>query len=114
ARKVYGIDVHEGRLAIAREYGARTFSAHDPDWVAKIRAATRGYGVDRVLEMSGAAEAFHRGLDALGRDGASALLGLHGEPVSIDLNEKVIFRQITLKGINGRRMFATWQQVDAL
>jgi len=42
------------------------------------------------------------------------LLGLPHQPVTLDLGEGVIFKEITLRGLNGRRMFQTWYQTAAL
>ena len=42
-----------------------------------------------------------------------ALLGLPAKPTLVDWN-KVIFKQLTLKGIYGREMFETWHKIIAM
>ena len=42
-----------------------------------------------------------------------ALLGLPAKPMLVDWN-KVIFKQLTLKGIYGRQMFETWHKMIAM
>jgi len=104
-------------LAAARELAARMgATALDPrDGVVEyVREKTSGLGVDVGLEMAGHPEAIRQGLAALKKGGEMVLLGLPAEPVSLDLGEGVIFREITLRGINGRRMFQTWYQAEAL
>ena len=46
--------------------------------------------------------------------GFAALLGIPSAPLEIDLARDVIFRSLTLQGINGRRMFDTWYKSRAL
>ena len=45
--------------------------------------------------------------------GRVALLGLPARPTLVDWN-KVIFKQLTLKGIYGREMFETWHKMIAM
>ena len=42
----------------------------------------------------------------------AALLGLPSEPVPLDLPNDIIFKGATVLGINGRKMFETWYQVE--
>jgi threonine 3-dehydrogenase len=43
-----------------------------------------------------------------------ALLGIPSESVTLNLAERIIFKGLTVLGINGRRMFETWYQTEAL
>ena len=45
--------------------------------------------------------------------GRVALLGLPAKPALVDWN-KVIFKQLTIKGIYGREMFETWHKMIAM
>ncbi len=109
-------DVNPGRLAAARQMGAdAVFDPRDPATVPAILERTRGgLGVDVLLEASGNAHAIHAGLRLLRAGGNVALLGLPSAEVGFNLAEEVIFKGATLRGINGRKMFETWYQVDAL
>ena len=62
--------------------------------------------------MSGSPQAINDGFAALRNGGTAALLGLPARPVSLDLPNQVIFKGATVLGINGRRMFETWYQVE--
>ena len=46
--------------------------------------------------------------------GTAALLGIPGDTVNINLAERIIFKGLTVLGINGRKMFETWYQTQAL
>ena len=70
-------------------------------------------GFDVALEMSGAPAAFDQLFDAVVTGGRVALLGLPAKPMLVDWN-KVIFKQLTLKGIYGREMFETWHKMIAM
>jgi threonine 3-dehydrogenase len=70
-------------------------------------------GFDVALEMSGAPAAFDQLFDAVITGGRVALLGLPAKPTLIDWN-KVIFKQLTIKGIYGREMFETWHKMIAM
>ena len=115
ASAVYAVDVNPAKLELAKKLGAdEAFSATDPQIVEKIVAATRGEGVDVLLEMSGNPQALDTGLRAVRKGGCAALLGIPSENVTIDLADRVIFKGLTLLGINGRRMFETWYQTEEL
>lgn len=115
ATAVYAIDVNPVKLELAQKLGAdATFLATQSDVVADIRDRTRGDGVDVLLEMSGSGAAIDQGLQLLRNGGTAALLGIPSDRVSIDLAERIIFKGLTVLGINGRRMFETWYQTEAL
>jgi threonine 3-dehydrogenase len=115
ATAVYAIDVNPTKLELAQKLGAdATFLATQPNLVAEIRDLTRGDGVDVLLEMSGSGAALDQGLQLLRNGGTAALLGIPPGDVSLNLAERIIFRGLTVLGINGRRMFETWYQTEAL
>lgn len=115
ASAVYAIDVNPAKLELAIKLGAdETFLASDPHLVESIRKRTSGDGVDVLLEMSGNASAIDDGLQMTRNGGQVALLGLPSDSITINLAERVIFKGLTLLGINGRRMFETWYQTQAL
>lgn len=113
AASVTATDVSPYRRELATRMGATALDPRD-GVIEHVREKTGGLGADVVLEMSGHPEAIRQGLAALKKGGEMVLLGLPGEPVSLDLGEGVIFKEITLRGINGRRMFQTWYQAEAL
>lgn len=115
ASAVYAVDVNPAKLELARRLGAdETFSATDPNLVAEIMERTKGDGVDVLLEMSGSGQAIDNGLRMVRNGGTAALLGIPSDNVNINLAERIIFKGLTVLGINGRRMFETWYQTQTL
>ncbi len=116
ARKVFGIGrKNKYRIDLGKECGADFALSSLTDDVEKIVADnTEGRGVDVVLEMTGNPHAVNQGLDLLRPGGTLALLGVFSGPWTTDLNEKVIFKYTTIKGINGRLMFDTWYRMRGL
>jgi threonine 3-dehydrogenase len=115
AWKVFAIEPNDERRALAARMGADILvdpKVQDP--VEVVRAATGGIGGEVVLEMSGNAKAIEQGTQMLARGGRMSLLGLPDGPVTLDLNDQVIFKEARIQGITGREMFRTWQQTTTL
>ena len=115
AASVFAIDVNPSKLELASRVGAdETFLGTDPSLVDEILKRTNGDGVDVLLEMSGSGAAIDKGLAMVRNGGRAALLGIPSDNVNINLAERIIFKGLTVLGINGRRMFETWYQTQAL
>ena len=115
AASVFAIDVNPAKLALAERVGAdAVFDARDPSVFDEIARRTGGAGTDVLLEMSGSASAIDAGLLMLRNGGRAALLGIPPDDVKINLAERIIFKGLTVLGINGRKMFETWYQTEAL
>ncbi len=115
ALAIYAVDVNPARLELAKKLGAdAAFVATRDDVPSEIARLTNGDGADVLLEMSGSGAAIDTGLNLLRNGGTAALLGIPSNPVTLDLAERVIFKGIAVLGINGRRMFETWYQAEAL
>jgi len=115
AWKVIAIEPNDERRALASKMGADLLV--DPktdDPVEAVLDATDGNGAEVVLEMSGNAKAIDQGTRLLARGGRMSLLGLPEGPVTLDLNDQVIFKEARILGITGRQMFRTWQQTTTL
>ncbi len=115
AWRVIAIEPNAYRRSMASTVGADI--SVDPgsvDPVASVMEATNGGGAEVVLEMSGNARAIDQGTRMLARGGRMSLLGLPDGPVTLDLNDQVIFKEARLQGITGREMFRTWQQTTTL
>ncbi len=112
ARRIFASDINDYRLDLARELGADyVVNAREAELADLVREIT-GIGADILLEMSGSRQAFASGLSALRKGASVSLLGIFADAVNMDL-DAVIFNQLTLYGINGRRTFDTWYQMEA-
>jgi threonine 3-dehydrogenase len=115
AAQVYAIEVNEHRRNIAKQMKADfTLDPSKQDVNALIMEQTGGLGVDVVLEMAGHPSAIRTAFDIVRRGGRISLLGLTSKPISLNFSEDIIFKGITVQGINGRRMYQTWYQMTAL
>jgi threonine 3-dehydrogenase len=115
ALEVFAVDVNPAKLELARQLGAdAVFLTSQPNLVEEIRRRTHGDGADVLLEMSGSSSAIDLGLQMLRNGGTAALLGIPAGTVNLNIADRVIFKGITVLGINGRRMFETWYQSEAL
>jgi threonine 3-dehydrogenase len=115
AARLIAIDVNPQKLALAKALGAdAVFDARESHLHEKIVELTGGHGADVLLEMSGSGAAINQGLSLVRNGGRAALLGLPSDNVSLNLAENIIFKGLTVLGINGRKMFETWYQMQAL
>jgi threonine 3-dehydrogenase len=114
AARVIATDVNEYRMGLARSIGAdAVVDSRRPDAMQAMLAAA-GRQFDVALEMSGAGSAIDQALRCLRPGGWISLLGLPVGPVSLDLNELVIMKGVTVYGIFGRRIWETWEQTSRL
>lgn len=116
ASRIFATDVNPARLELARRLGAdEIFDVRQGDaFIADIRRACRNEGVDVLLEMSGAPEAFDQAFRCLRNGGIAAILGIPARPIAWDIARHLVFKGATVLGINGRRMFETWYQMEDL
>jgi threonine 3-dehydrogenase len=115
ATQLFVSDLSDYRLDIAKRMGADVvLNPLRDDVEAVVREQTHGIGVDVVLEMSGSEKAIHQGLRALTPAGRMSLLGLPDRPVTLDLTNEVIFKEIRIYGVTGRKIFSTWETVSRL
>lgn len=114
ARHVVVTDINDYRLGLALKLGATSTInvAHES---LKIRTEALGikYGYTVGLEMSGSAEGLNSMLEVMQNGGNVALLGIQPPGTAIDW-DLVIFKMLTLKGIYGREVFATWFKIEQL
>ena len=115
ASAVYALEVNEHRRELARAMKADVVLDPTTDDVAAIiRERTSGTGVDVVLEMSGHGDAIRLGFEILRTGGRVSLLGIPSRPIELDLAKDIIFKGAVVQGINGRKMYETWYQMEAL
>jgi len=112
---VVATDTEPYRLELAARMGADvTLDGKAGDTTQAILDATGGDGVEVVLEMSGAAAALDGALRFVTRGGRVSLLGIFGEPVTVDLSNLVIEKGVRIYGVFGRRIYDTWERTQDL
>lgn len=115
ATDIVCIGMQPYRMNILKQYAPDLLiNAATDDVVDLIRQRTHGVGVDVVLEMSGAEPAIHHGFQVVRKGGTFVAFGLPAKAVPLNFANELIFKGITLKAINGRKMFDTWYSVQNL
>ena len=118
ASKIIVVGLDDFRLNIAKKVGADfIFKNVPPDSerdsiIENILNLTNGYGPDVVLEMAGAVQTVQQGLKVVRKGGRFSSFGITKvNEIPINYNNNIIFKGITLYGINGRLMFDTWIKI---
>jgi threonine 3-dehydrogenase len=115
AGPIFATEPHPYRQRLARKVGAaKVIDPAKDDPVAVVLDETGGVGADVVLEMSGHPKAIRQAFQMLRRGGRMSLLGIPSRPMELDLANDIIFKGAVVQGINGRRVFETWYQMQAL
>lgn len=115
AGRIFATDINPARRELAKKLGASdVFDPRNSGWIEDVRKGCRGEGVDVLLEMSGSPAAYDQGFTALRNGGIAALLGIPAKPPTFNITQHVVFKGATVLGINGRRMFETWYQMEEL
>ncbi len=121
--------------AVARHAGARYVVISDPNPFRRALAEKIGVtcavdprsttlkevqqqlhmqeGFDIGLEMSGNPQAFRDMLANMSHGARIAMLGIPSEEIAIDWN-RVVFNQLTIRGIYGREMYETWYKMTVM
>jgi threonine 3-dehydrogenase len=115
AARVYAMEVNAHRRSVAAAMGADLVLDPAADKVEEqILEETGGTGVDVLLEMSGHPAAIRTAFSLLRTGGRASLLGIPSKPFELDFARDIIFKGAIVQGINGRKMFETWFQMEAL
>lgn len=114
AKYVIAIDVFDNKLKVAEQVGAdmvvnsKTQSTHDQIF------ALCPDGVDVAIDYTGNHIAIRDCFHLIRKGGRVVLVGLPNGDFSIDLSGLVIYKEATIVGVTGRRMYQTWEHCDQL
>ncbi len=114
ARHVVVTDVNDYRLDLARKMGATLAINVKNESIANTqKKLDMREGFDVGLEMSGNASAFRDMIDNMTHGGKISVLGIPDPGMAIDWNT-VVFNMLTIKGIYGREMYASWYKMAVM
>lgn len=116
AKNVVVTDINPYRLNLAIKMGATlAFNVNDKSKSLKdvMQSLEIHDGFDVGLEVSGSPQALNDMVNHMVNGGNIALLGILPDGAPIEWL-KVIFNELTLKGIYGRKIFETWYQATTL
>lgn len=99
------------RRALAESVGAD--AVLDPT-TSSLAAGLGGAKLDAVIDASGHEQAVAAALDCMRSGGDVVFASLPEKPFTIDIARHVVLREITLRGVYGRRIDETWLLVEGL
>lgn len=113
--KIIAVEPNKFRGQMALDMGADYLvNPTENDPVETIKSMTKNNrGVDVVLEYSGSIPAMQSALNYCKPEAKIAAAGLPSRNIEFNFSE-FVYSGITLKGIAGRLMYITWQQVMGL
>ena len=90
------IDLDDGRLAKAKEFGADvTINNGREDAVKRVLELTGGFGADVAVEAVGIPSTFELAAELIRAGGKLANVGVHGKPATLHL-EKLWIKDVTI------------------
>ena len=82
--------------------------------IVKILSNTNGRGVDNSCEFSGSPQALSNAIKSTRMGGYVNILSVYGNNTpNVPMND-IVFRYLHVKGINGRKMWSTWDKMKEL
>ena len=94
--RIIVIDLDDGRLAKAKEFGADvTINNGREDAVKRVMELTGGVGVDVAVEAVGVPTTFELAAELIRAGGKLANVGVHGKPVTLHM-EKLWIKDVTI------------------
>jgi threonine 3-dehydrogenase len=114
AANVVAVEPNQFRRKQAESIGARVIEPSDP--VAEVCQEISGArgGFDVAFEVSGVRGVLPALFASLRREATLVTIGHPGSPVEVDVAAYINKRGITLRGIFGRRLWDTWEQLTLL
>ena len=111
ALKVFAVDINDNRLEESRKKGADIIiNGMKEDFVQVIKEETDGIGVRAVVELTGNQKVINQAVDALQIAGKMVQVGMVEGPLTFNnYMYKVVYKELVMTGIFGRRMFDTWE-----
>lgn len=112
AKCVVAIDKASHRLALAESLGCSL--AISPEREGEIQALIQGMskkGFDVVIEASGNPHGVQQAYRLLRKGGTLVHVGLPSGLVPVDISQWIVFREATVKGLHGRRIYDSWLKV---
>lgn len=114
AQKVIAIDVAKSKLDVAKVMGADVVIDGSLEEPIKAVLKETSYGADVVIDYTGNLKAIKAGFKMVRKGGRFVLVGLSNGTIELDLSEEIIYSELTVIGVTGRRMYQTWKQCAEL
>jgi threonine dehydrogenase-like Zn-dependent dehydrogenase len=98
ALEVYAVDISDGKLDLARKYGAIPVDASRCDPVREIRRLSKGKGVDVAVELIGLGKTMEQAVQSLAVLGRAVMVGIADRPIEIDSYSELLCKEAEVIG----------------
>lgn len=114
--KLFAVDINDQKLKESQQRGADIIvNGMKEDFVGVIKEHTNGYGVDAVIDFTGNERVINQAVEALKIAGRLVHVGMVEKPLTFhNFMYGVVYKELTVTGIFGRRMYDTWSEVMSL
>jgi len=97
--QIIAVDVHDNRLALAKELGAtHAINSKEQNPVDAIHVITQG-GADYAIDTTGIPAVYKQALDCLGVSGVLAALAVSNAELTLNISHDLIAKGKTIKGV---------------
>ena len=116
AARIFAIEPNTDRLTMAGKItpNAVLLNPEKDDVSSVILEATEGRGVDVAIDISGSVKAVKQAFKVIGQGGRITLIGIPSEPLEINIDDDIIYKEARVFGSTGRIMWQTWWDVKRL
>ncbi|WP_294855861.1 zinc-binding dehydrogenase [uncultured Oscillibacter sp.] len=115
AKLVIACDLVDERLETAREMGADVvLNSGKCNLADEIHKLTDGIGVDAAIDITGAEPAISASLRCVRAAGRLVCVGLPTKNVTLDLTNDLIYREVEMTGVSGRKIWDTWADFETV
>ena len=111
--KIFALDIDSGKLEESRRRGADILiNGRKEDLAEVIRRETNGIGVDAVIDFTGNERVINQEVEAVKIAGTIVHVGMvEGTLTYQNFMYGVVYKELIVTGIFGRRMYETWTEV---
>jgi threonine 3-dehydrogenase len=115
AGTVIGIDINEFRVNMAREYADVVINGAKEPALEVVREISRAHGGADVIVEATAAPSVYETMFQMARPEAHIILVGHpGSTIPINVMKYITLKGITIKGQTGRKLWSSWNKLNAL
>jgi len=113
AVKIFAVDISDLKLEECKKRGADvTINGLNEDVVSIIKEETKDNGVDVIIDFTGNEKVINQCIEALKTAGTLVHVGMVDKPLALNnFMYGVVYRELVITGIYGRRMYETWTQL---
>jgi threonine 3-dehydrogenase len=115
AGKVVGIDINEFRINMARKYADVVINGANEPAVEIVREIAKAHGgADVIIEATAAPSVYETMFQMARPEAHIILIGHPGSAVPINVTKDVNLKSVDIKGHFGRKIWSSWDKVNAL